>query len=85
MSVVILCVRLGTHLRGETESRPKPMVNIGLHIMKRFDMRGQLQLSTADCMLTDGARMAGAWDLGPSAADIRTVGEVASPFRTDVG
>ena len=45
MKVVILCGGFGTRLREETESRPKPMVEIGgkpilWHIMKTFAHHG---------------------------------------------
>ena len=45
MKVVILCGGLGTRLRGETEFRPKPMVEIGerpilWHIMKIYAHHG---------------------------------------------
>ena len=45
MQVVILCGGMGTRLREETESRPKPMVEIGQrpilwHIMKTFSHYG---------------------------------------------
>lgn len=45
MQVVILCGGFGTRLRGETEFRPKPMVNIGSrpilwHIMKIYSQYG---------------------------------------------
>jgi glucose-1-phosphate cytidylyltransferase len=45
MNVVILCGGLGTRLRGETEFRPKPMVEIGdrpilWHIMKIYAHHG---------------------------------------------
>lgn len=45
MQVVILCGGMGTRLREETESRPKPMVEIGgrpilWHIMKTFSHYG---------------------------------------------
>jgi len=45
MKVVILCGGLGTRLRGETEFKPKPMVEIGghpilWHIMKAYSSYG---------------------------------------------
>ena len=45
MQVVILCGGMGTRLREETESRPKPMIEIGgrpilWHIMKIFSYHG---------------------------------------------
>ena len=45
MKVVILCGGLGTRLREETESKPKPMVEIGgkpilWHIMRTFAHHG---------------------------------------------
>jgi glucose-1-phosphate cytidylyltransferase len=45
MKVVILCGGLGTRLRGDTEVRPKPMVEIGgnpilWHIMKMYQSHG---------------------------------------------
>lgn len=45
MKVVILCGGLGTRLRGDTEVKPKPMVEIGgkpilWHIMKMYQFHG---------------------------------------------
>jgi len=45
MQTVILCGGIGTRLAEETESRPKPMVEIGgmpilWHIMKIYDCHG---------------------------------------------
>ena len=45
MKVVILCGGSGTRLREETESKPKPMVEIGgrpivWHVMKTFAHHG---------------------------------------------
>ena len=45
MKVVVLCGGLGSRLRGETEFRPKPMVEVGgrpilWHIMKLYAHHG---------------------------------------------